>query len=281
MKNYTISDLEKYSLIKAHTIRIWERRFSLFTPDRTATNYRLYSLDDLSHLLNISLLNRFGYKISQLSTLNKDKIKELLSNLSDPQALYEKQVNYLILCLLTMEIEDFEMALDSAVNTWGIQATLESVILPFLERVELYSYKGFGNSEYHFAITALRKKLILAIEKTDAPQQNKGTALLFLPKGEHYDLFLLYMNYRLKGHGFSVLYLGTDISTINLRKVIEKKNPGRVLTFVPSLPALKENKSIAEWQDPLFNTIQFFSAAPAAVSGRHQIHHFRSLLEVV
>ena len=63
---YSIKDLEKLSGIKAHTIRIWEKRFGLIEPSRTDTNIRFYSNDDLRRLLNISLLNKHGIKISQI-----------------------------------------------------------------------------------------------------------------------------------------------------------------------------------------------------------------------
>lgn len=41
--SFSIKDLENLSGIKAHTIRIWEKRYNLLTPDRTDTNIRTYS----------------------------------------------------------------------------------------------------------------------------------------------------------------------------------------------------------------------------------------------
>lgn len=64
---FSIKDLENLSGIKAHTIRIWEKRYNVLEPMRTDTNIRLYDLASLQKLLNITLLHDFGYKISKIS----------------------------------------------------------------------------------------------------------------------------------------------------------------------------------------------------------------------
>ncbi len=66
---FSIKDLENLSGIKAHTIRIWEKRYSILEPMRTDTNIRLYDIHNLQKLLNITLLHDYGYKISRISKL--------------------------------------------------------------------------------------------------------------------------------------------------------------------------------------------------------------------
>ena len=61
---YSIQDLEELSGVKAHTIRIWEKRYNLLVPERTATNIRLYSDNDLRKLLNVSTLINLGFFLS-------------------------------------------------------------------------------------------------------------------------------------------------------------------------------------------------------------------------
>ena len=67
--SYTIRELEQLTGVKAHTIRIWEQRYGLLAPERTTTNIRYYSSDQLKRLLNISSLLRKGMKISKVSKL--------------------------------------------------------------------------------------------------------------------------------------------------------------------------------------------------------------------
>ena len=73
--NYSIADLEKFSGIKAHTIRMWEQRYELLVPHRTETNIRFYDDDQLRKLLNVAVLARCGMRISQIAKLNDAKAK--------------------------------------------------------------------------------------------------------------------------------------------------------------------------------------------------------------
>ena len=74
MIKYSIKDLEKITGIKAHTIRIWEKRYGIVEPSRTLTNIRFYSDEDLRRLMNIAILNKYGYKISNIQSMNKEEI---------------------------------------------------------------------------------------------------------------------------------------------------------------------------------------------------------------
>ena len=85
MSIYSIKDLEKLSGIKAHTIRIWEQRYHLIEPGRTNTNIRFYSDDDLVKLMNVSLLNQNGYKISKIADFDNDQINELVQKINNDQ----------------------------------------------------------------------------------------------------------------------------------------------------------------------------------------------------
>ena len=67
--SFSIKNLEHLSGIKAHTIRIWEKRYDLFLPERTETNIRLYNLDSLQKLLNVSMLYKNGFKISKIAKM--------------------------------------------------------------------------------------------------------------------------------------------------------------------------------------------------------------------
>src|SRR5258708_31945429 len=96
MNSFTIKDLENLSGIKAHTIRIWEQRYSFLKPQRTGTNIRYYSNEELKKLLNISLLNKYGYKISHINRMSGDQVNERIISLTQPEAVNERIMNDLI-----------------------------------------------------------------------------------------------------------------------------------------------------------------------------------------
>ena len=103
MNAFTIKDIENLSGVKAHTIRIWEQRYNFLKPQRTNTNIRYYSNDELKVILNIALLNKFGYKISHINRMDIEEIHRKLHTLSHYQAQQERVVNELIGCMVDLE----------------------------------------------------------------------------------------------------------------------------------------------------------------------------------
>ena len=118
---FTIKDIENLSSIKAHTRRVWEQRYSFLKPQRTNTNISYYSNDELKAVLNISLLNKYGYKISHINKMCEEDIKEKLLSLTRPEAQQERIVNDLIECMVDLNTEQFESILDNDIHTRAIE----------------------------------------------------------------------------------------------------------------------------------------------------------------
>jgi len=231
MKIFSIASLERFSDIKAHTFRIWEHRYNFLIPNRTETNFRYYTIDDLNKLLNISLLNKYGYKISQLDKMLPQDIEKKIAELTGDDERKTKKINRLIITMFSADTEEFENILDNSVLHWGIDVTIEEIILPFLDRVKLLSYND-QSSETHFTVTAIRRKIILGIEKANPIKRINKSILFFLPEDEHFDLVLLYMNYVAKREGYKSLYLGTNISMETLQNAAIEKSPDLLFTYL-------------------------------------------------
>ena len=137
MNSFTIKDLENLSGIKAHTIRIWEQRYSFIKPERTDTNIRYYSNDELKKILNVALLNKYGYKISHIDKMNDGEIKEKILALNQMEALQERIVNELIQSMVDIDMERLEMILDKYIAVRGIEKTITQIIFPFLEKINI------------------------------------------------------------------------------------------------------------------------------------------------
>ena len=213
MDAFTIKDLENLSGIKAHTIRIWEQRYNFLNPSRTDTNIRYYSNEELITLLNIALLNKYGYKISHIDKMEPIEMKERILSLTQSEAQLERIVNELIECMVDLRIDDFESVLDFQIASKGIEKTITQIIFPFLERIGiLWVTSRVNPAQEHLVTNIIRQKLIVGIEKTLPTLQADATALLFLPEGEHHELGILFMYYLLKTRGVKVLYLGANVS---------------------------------------------------------------------
>ncbi len=226
MDAFTIKDLENLSGIKAHTIRIWEQRYHFLKPQRTATNIRYYSNDELKTVLNIALLNKYGYKISHIDRMQPKDIKDRILSLNDPQAVMERVINELVQEMMDMDMERFENIIAGYISVKGVEKTVIQIIFPFLEKIGILWQTGHIHpAQEHLVTNVIRQKLIVAIETTISHVKLDKTFLLFLPEGEHHELGLLFMYYLLKSRGAQTIYLGANVPFKDVQQVVSIKKP--------------------------------------------------------
>ncbi|NIM34375.1 MAG: MerR family transcriptional regulator [Hydrotalea flava] len=236
MNAFTIKDLENLSGIKAHTIRIWEQRYNFLKPQRTETNIRLYSNEELRTLLNIALLNKYGFKISHIDRMNPAEINDKILSLAHIQAQQERIVNELIGHMIYLNLEEFEAVLDNYIMTKGIEKSITQIIFPFLERIGiLWLTNHINPAQEHLVTNVIRQKLIVGIESTHSHLQLNKTALLFLPEGEHHELGLLFMYYLMKSRGVKIYYLGANVPIKDMAYVVQVKQPDLMYTHLTSV----------------------------------------------
>src|SRR4029078_5656384 len=135
MIKFTIKDLENLSGIKAHTIRIWEQRYQFLKPSRTVTNIRYYSNEELKKILNIALLNKYGFKISHIDKMCEEEGREKILSLTHLEAMQDRIVNELIQCMVDLDMDKLEDILDNYIKSKGIERTITQIIFPFLDRI--------------------------------------------------------------------------------------------------------------------------------------------------
>lgn len=226
MNAFTIKDLENLTGIKAHTIRIWEQRYGFLKPQRTSTNIRYYSNDELKSILNIALLNKYGYKISHIDRMQPEEIRDRILSLGDPKAVQERIINELVQEMVNMDMERFEVIISNYISARGIERTVTQILFPFLEKIGILWQTGHINpAQEHLVTNIVRQKLILAIETTVLKVSSDKTFLLFLPEGEHHELGLMYMHYLLKSRGIRTIYLGANVPVEDLVYLVGIKKP--------------------------------------------------------
>jgi len=236
MNSFTIKDLENLSGIKAHTIRIWEQRYSFLKPQRSDTNIRHYSNDELKAILNIALLNKYGYKISHIDKMTLPEINDKLLTLSQSQAQQERIVNDLIQLLIDLEIEKIDQTLNNYIHAKGIEKTITQIIFPFLERIGILWLTNHVNpAQEHLVSNLIRQKIIIGIENCNTEPSSNETVLLFLPEGEHHELGLLFISYLLKNKGVKSIYLGADVPLKDVEFVARLKKTTHIYCHLTSL----------------------------------------------
>ncbi|MFT4899090.1 MAG: DNA-binding transcriptional MerR regulator [Flavobacteriales bacterium] len=232
---YSIQDLQELSGVKAHTIRIWEKRYNLLEPERTATNIRFYSDNDLRKLLNVSTLMNLGLKISKISKLTEleigEKIEEhLLPEKTDKQT--ELFINNLISAGITFDTFKFDSTFSSAILRFGLRDTYTKVLLPLLIRIGLMWGKDqIVPAQEHLISNLIKQKLFAGIDGLPLETNPKKKYLLFLPPSENHEIGLLLSYYLLKQAGHRVYYLGANVPISNLNIAIKSAKPDYLVFF--------------------------------------------------
>ncbi|MCK9453437.1 MAG: MerR family transcriptional regulator [Bacteroidales bacterium] len=210
MSTYSIKDLERFTGIKAHTIRIWEKRYGIVDPSRTESNIRWYNDEDLKKLLNVSILNRHGYKISRIASLTKKQINQKIMEVLKPESDYLSQIESLVISMIDLNEDGFNRVLNQSFSKIGFEETVYYVIYPFFEKIGLLWQTGTINpAQEHFISNLIRMKLCVAIESLPAVTNPKAKKMvLFLPKWELHEIGLLTYYFIAKKAGIKVFYLG-------------------------------------------------------------------------
>ncbi len=236
MHSFTIKDLENLSGIKAHTIRIWEQRYQFLRPSRTETNIRYYSCDELKKLLNVALLNKYGFKISHIDKMCETELREKILSLSGPEALQERIINELIQLMVDLDMDKFENMVDRYISAKGIEKTIVQILFPFLEKIGiLWQTNHINPAQEHLVTNIIRQKLIVGIEGVKTSLKVDKSVLLFLPEGEYHEVGLLFVYYLLKSRGASIVYLGANIPLIDVEYVVRLKSPDYIFSHITSL----------------------------------------------
>lgn len=229
MMTFSIKELENFSGIKAHTIRTWEQRFTFLRPGRSAKLRRTYTLEELKLILDVSLLNRNGYRVSQIARMNRHELIEALRSLQNLHQKQEKAINELVVCMANLDAECFEMVLQGCVIAWGIDETINKTLVPFAKKAGLLNGSPKEYKPHLLIIEqSVKHKIIAGIEKIPAPKSGE-TALFFLSKKSS-ELELLYLQYQLKMAGFRILYITAAASTTHLTTIANVTKPLYIIT---------------------------------------------------
>ncbi|WP_026463769.1 MerR family transcriptional regulator [Adhaeribacter aquaticus] len=232
MAEYSIKELEQLSGIKAHTIRIWEQRYGILNPKRTNTNIRYYDDADLKNILNISLLNGQGYKISRLAQMSDKQVAEEVMLLTSKTAPSSQQLNALLVSMIEMDEEKFDRVLTTAIVQRGVEKTMLDIVLPLLRKTGILWQTGnITPAQEHFISNIIRQKLFVAIDG-QIPVNKGGTLrfLLYLPEGELHEIGLLFCNFILRNRGYHVMYLGQNLPFVDLTSAVQTYQPHFICT---------------------------------------------------
>ena len=281
MGKYSIKELEHLSGIKAHTIRIWEKRHKIIVPLRTPTNIRTYTDDDLKKIINVSLLNNYGIKISKIAKMSAADMNERILQIAELKNDSAIHIDQLIVAMMDMEEEGFEKILGNLILRYGFERTVTEIVYPFLERIGiLWQTQNITPAHEHFISNLIRQKIIVAIDSLPIPPKTSKKVMLFLPEHEMHELGLLFYHYLTRKAGLRTYYLGQSVPHTDLVSIFAAHSPHVLLTSVtstvtpslthyleqlsndfPEVPILMSGIQVREYQGTRIKNIQTFTSA--------------------
>lgn len=237
---YSIGDLERLSGIKAHTIRVWETRYRLFSPERSEGNTRYYSESDMKKLLLVALLNKNGFRISKVAEMSEKEMDELAQQQTDTRNTFEQIIDSFLLYSIEFSQSDLIDLLNKTLDQYGIEVTFRQVVFPFLRKVGTLWLSGkITPGHEHFFSNICKQKLFAEVDKLEPPQTDNLQVVLFQPEWDFHELGILFYNLLLRRNGISCTYLGQAVPVSDACEAIASmKAKYAISSFIT--PASKE-----------------------------------------
>lgn len=251
---FSIKDLENLTGIKAHTIRIWEKRYNLLQPKRTDTNIRYYDLSNFQKLLNVSYLNENGYKISKIADLQSEKIPELVRSIANQNNLEDHAINSFKLSMLNFDQILFYNTYNSLIREKPFRAIFYEIFIPLMNEIGfLWQTDTITPAHEHFLTNLIRQKILINTEniQTIASTTNR-TFVLYLPDNEVHELGLMFVNYEIIAHGHHAIMLGQSVPLNSLVDVLEYYENITFISYFTVKPTIED---IPDYLKEVENTI--------------------------
>nr|WP_299340081.1 MerR family transcriptional regulator [Allomuricauda sp.] len=271
-KSFSIRDMENLSGIKAHTIRIWEKRYNLFSPERTSTNIRFYSLASLQKLLNITLLYNNGYKISKIAKLDESHIPIMVREIVANNSEKNHAINAFKLAMINFDQTLFLNTYNSLLSDRSFRDIFNEVFIPLLNELGLlWQTDTISPAHEHFITHLIKQKIYINTEKLQLVEPTKKDKVfaLFLPENEIHEIGLLYLNYEITLRGYKSIYLGQTMpieSLVDLLKYYDN------LYFVSYFTVSPTKDELTAYFEKFSKTLNLSGASKLWVLG-HQIQH--------
>ena len=252
---FSIKDLENLSGIKAHTIRIWEKRYNILEPLRTDTNIRLYDLSSLQKLLNVTLLNDYGYKISKIATFPPEKIPSLVKEIVQEKNSKNHAISAFKIAMMNFDQELFLNTYNWLASEKSFRDIFFEIFIPLIEELGfLWQTNTITPAHEHFISYLIKQKLLLNIEKLQyqKPTNDDKVFVLSLPLNEIHELGLMYVHYEILFYGYKAIYLGESVPVDNLKDV---KKHFQNIVFLSYFTVQPEVDNVNEYVQNMMNEL--------------------------
>ncbi len=241
MHNHRIHRVAKLTGLSKAVIRVWERRYGLVKPLRSANRYREYTDEDIAFLRFLKEELDRGQTIGVLALEGQNSLLERMRLTSLPKkeelTPHKNLLDELVSCLDPLDKLRFEQKLNGAVAVIPFDEAVQRILLPLQLRVgELWHEDRLSIAVEHYVTKVLQQKLFSVMNQL--PVNEFGPRVLIAcPEGEFHELGAQAVAYLAAARGCHIYYLGSNLPLTDLQTFCESITPDLVLL------SLTENKS--------------------------------------
>ena len=211
-KTFGINVISSASGILPHTIRTWENRYQVFSPDRSVGGQRLYGEDDVAKAKLIVTLIDQGHTISSLAKHSLNDLRSLMFLKNTEKSKSNKVLTKIGTKTLLQYLTDYNI--DSVASelrhlrlSTGVKEFIFEVVLPVMHETEKLALKGkFSVSQEHIISTFVRNQLNQINLSNEGP--NSERFAIATPEGNLHELPILISDIICHANRVSTCYLG-------------------------------------------------------------------------
>lgn len=221
---YPIKVVSQMTGLSVHVIRAWEKRYHVVEPDRTDTNRRLYSEEDIEKLRLLNDASHLGHNIGSIASLSSAELKSLLSNeksiapqiktnvkLSGPDINIEELLAECVETIKDYDAKKLESILLNASARLTQPVLIEEVVIPLVYKIgDMWHNGEIRVANEHLASSVIRSFLFNLLESYT---MNESAPVLIsaTPRGQEHELGALIAAVVAAASGWKVVYLGSNL----------------------------------------------------------------------
>ncbi|MBT8037619.1 MAG: MerR family transcriptional regulator [Verrucomicrobiae bacterium] len=227
--------------LSAHVIRVWEKRYGAVTPQRTETNRRLYTDDEISRLQTLSKLTQKGYTIGHIAKLPDAELTELIKGITISETHPQvdeaaDQVSSFIQAAATAirnyDQDTLEALFDEASLTLGYSGLLERVLIPVIQQAGNDWHSGELTSAGEHATTSFIKQYLATSVRSFTTEENAPVLVVTTPAGQIHELGAYIGACQAKKSGWKTVYLGPSLPADDIAGAALRTDADAVLLSV-------------------------------------------------
>ena len=283
---YSIKAVSSITGINEHTIRAWEKRYNAITPQRSDSNRRFYSKQEIEKLRLLNKAVNIGHNIGSIANLSIDDLNSMLNNTpansnnvnvysNDALGDTETIIQNCIEAIKEYDGKGLEILLLKASTKMSQPHIIENLIVPLIYKVGDLWHDGIIRiANEHLASSVIRYFLMNIIEQ-NSPAQNAPIIVSATPRGQEHELGALIVGVIASSIGWKVIYLGSNLPVEEIAAAADSLKAKIVsLSFVYPLDDAQLNKDLR-------NLRMMMSSEVSIIAGGRAVNGYKKILEEV